>query len=74
MVVPHGDIHVLGNGWPEKPVDAIKAFAGNLKDGLKLVRFGGGGEITKLVCGYMVVDHRLAEVFFPGFQRCSRFG
>jgi AraC-like DNA-binding protein len=63
VVIPHGDIHVLGNGWPEKPVDAIKAFAGNLKEGLKLVRFGGGGEVTKLVCGYMVCDPRLSEIF-----------
>ena len=69
VVVPHGDVHVLGNGWPEKPVDAIKAFAGNLKDGLKLVRFGGGGEITKLVCGYMLMDPQLGEVLLSGLPK-----
>lgn len=66
VVVPHGDAHILGNGWPEKPVDAMKAFAKNLKDGLKLVRFGGGGEVTKLVCGYMVFDSKLSNVFLSG--------
>lgn len=69
VVIPHGDKHLLGNGWPEKPVDAIKAFAGNLKDGLKLVRFGGGGEITKLVCGYMVMDPQLGEVLVAGLPK-----
>jgi AraC-like DNA-binding protein len=69
VLIPHGDVHLLGNGWPEKPVDAIKAFAGNLKDGLKLVRFGGGGEVTKLVCGYMVMDPRLGEVLLAGLPK-----
>ena len=72
VVIPHGDKHVLGNGWPEKPVDAIKAFAGNLKDGLKLVRFGGGGERTKLVCGYMVMDTQLGEVFLAGLPKMMK--
>lgn len=66
VVVPHGDKHVLGNGLSPRPVDAVKAFAGNLKDGLKLVRFGGGGESTKLVCGYMVMDPQLGEVLLTG--------
>src|SRR6185369_17881863 len=28
--------------------------------------FGGGGEITRFVCGYMVCDPRLSEVFLAG--------
>jgi AraC-like DNA-binding protein len=72
VVIPHGDVHTLGNGWPEKPVDAVTTFAGNLKDGLKLVKFGGGGEVTKLVCGYMVVDRALSEVFLAGLPRMMK--
>ena len=69
VVIPHGDKHVLGNGLAPRPVDAVKAFAGNLKDGLKLVRFGGGGETTKLVCGYMVMDRQLGEVMLTGLPK-----
>src|SRR5947209_3137551 len=29
VIFPHGDDHVLGNGSPEKPVDAVKMFAKN---------------------------------------------
>src|SRR5215813_9642871 len=30
VIFPHGDAHMLGNGSPEKPVDALSAFAKNL--------------------------------------------
>jgi len=66
LVIPHGDQHFLGNGAPEKPVDAMKTFAKNLTEGLKLARFGGGGEISRLVCGYMICEPHLSEVFLAG--------
>ena len=66
VVFPHGDPHFLGNGSPEKPVDAFQTFGKNLTQGLKLARFGGGGEITRFVCGYLVCEPRLSEVFLAG--------
>jgi len=66
VVFPHGDPHFLGNGLPEKPVDAFQTFGKNLMQGLKLARFGGGGEITRFVCGYLVCEPRLSEVFLAG--------
>ncbi len=41
-------------------------FAKNLTEGLKLVRFGGGGEITRFVCGFMACKPRLSELFLAG--------
>src|SRR5215475_596461 len=66
VIFPHGDAHILGNGFPETPVDALRAFAKNLTQGLKLVRFGGGGEITRFVCGYLACEPRLSEIFLAG--------
>src|SRR6476469_3249915 len=66
VVFPHGDPHFLGNGSPEKPVDAFQTFGKNLTQGLKLARFGGGGELTKFVCGFLVCEPRLSEVFLAG--------
>lgn len=66
VIVPHGDAHYLGNGSPEKPVDSFVVFAKNLTQGLKVARFGGGGEITRFVCGFMACDPRLSEVFLAG--------
>jgi AraC-like DNA-binding protein len=65
VIFPHGDAHVLGNG-AGKPVDSLKVFAKNLSSGLKVVRYGGGGELTKFVCGYMACDPTLSEVVLAG--------
>jgi AraC-like DNA-binding protein len=69
VIFPHGDDHILGNGKYAKPVDAMKTFAKNLSDGLKLARYGGGGEVTRLVCGYMVCEPRLGEIFLSGLPK-----
>jgi len=66
VIFPHGDAHLLGNGSPEKPVDSFQTFAKNLKEGLKLARFGGGGEITRFVCGFLACEPRLSQVFLAG--------
>lgn len=68
VVLPHGDQHFLGNGVAE-PVDSLKTFGRNLSEGLKLARFGGGGELTRFVCGFMVCEPRLSEVFLAGLPR-----
>lgn len=69
VILPGGDSHLLGNGCSHNPVDSFKAFAKNVAEGLKPVRFGGGGEITRFVCGYMACDRRLCDVFLAGLPR-----
>lgn len=69
VVFPHGDAHWLGNGSPEKPVDSLHTLAKNLTQGIKLARFGGGGEITRFVCGFMACEPRLSEVFLAGLPK-----
>jgi AraC-like DNA-binding protein len=69
VIFPHGDAHVLGNGSPVKPVDPLQTFASNLTKGLKLARFGGGGEITRFVCGFMACEPRLSEIFLAGLPK-----
>lgn len=66
VVFPHGDAHLLGNGAPVTPVDSLRTFTKNLTEGLKLARFGGGGEITRFVCGFLACDPRLSDVFLAG--------
>src|SRR6186713_2966981 len=66
VILPNGDSHFLGNGSPVKPVDSFRTFSKNLSEGLKVVRFGGKGEVTRFVCGYLACDPRLSEVFLAG--------
>lgn len=69
VVFPGGNPHLIGNGFPKRPVDSFRRFAKNVKDGLKAVRFGGGGEITKFVCGYMACDPQLCDVLLAGLPQ-----
>lgn len=69
VIFPHGDQHLLGNGLPEKPVDSFRTFAKSISEGLRPVRFGGGGEVTKFVCGFLACEPRLSDVFLAGLPR-----
>ncbi len=65
VVFPHGDDHDLGNG-EAKAVDSLQTFGANLSQGLKLARFGGGGEVTKFVCGFMACERHLGNLLLSG--------
>jgi AraC-like DNA-binding protein len=66
LIVPHGDAHILGNGPSVTPVDREQVLEQVLSQGLKVSRMGGGGEITKFVCGYMACEPQLSRVFLGG--------
>jgi AraC-like DNA-binding protein len=63
VVMPRGDAHFIGNGAPQRPVDSFATFARNVKEGLRVVQFGGGGEMTRFVCGYMACNPQLCSIF-----------
>lgn len=66
LIVPHGDAHILGNGLPVRPMDRAQVLEQVLSQGLKVSRMGGGGEITKFICGYMACEPQLSRVFLGG--------
>jgi AraC-like DNA-binding protein len=66
VIFPHGDPHFLENGPPTKPVDMANELARISSEGLKLSRSGGGGEVTRFVCGFMACEPRLSQVFLSG--------
>jgi AraC-like DNA-binding protein len=66
VVFPHGDPHIMGNGRDIEPKDNAKLLQQIFAQGLKLARMGGGGEITKFVCGYLVCDPQLSKSFLSG--------
>jgi AraC-like DNA-binding protein len=66
VIFPHGDSHIMENGPRITPVDNASELLRVFSQGLKLARMGGGGEITKFVCGFMTCEPRLAQVFLGG--------
>jgi len=66
VIFPHGDSHIIENGPRTKTVDLTGELARIVAQGLKLSRFGGGGEVTKFICGFMACDPQLSQVFLSG--------
>lgn len=66
VTFPHGDAHVLGNGPDTLHIEASETLSHILNQGLKMARFGGGGELTRVVCGYMAIDPRLCREILTG--------
>lgn len=66
VIFPHGDSHIIGNGARVEPVDQERELHRIFTQGLKLARGGGGGEVTRFVCGYMACDPQLSGVFLAG--------
>ncbi len=69
VIFPHGDPHVLGNGSPVRPVDNELELQRIMSHGLKPARSGGGGELTKYICGYMICDPQLSQMFLGGLPK-----
>jgi len=37
-----------------------------MRSGLNLVQMGGGGDVTRIICGYMACEPRLSQLFLAG--------
>jgi AraC-like DNA-binding protein len=72
VILPHGDPHLVGNGPPVDPVDSFQTFGKHLADGLKVVPYGGGGELTRFVCGFMACDPHLSQTILAGLPPIIR--
>jgi AraC-like DNA-binding protein len=71
VIFPHGDAHILGNGTT-KVVDLEPRMPEVLAQGLKLARAGGGGELTRIICGYMSCDPQLSSELLVGLPPLFR--
>jgi AraC-like DNA-binding protein len=71
IVVPYGDRHVIGGATPAACVSIMTLLDAPPWDVMPLVRHGGGGARTDLVCGYLHSEDPLFDpalrVFPPAF-------
>jgi AraC-like DNA-binding protein len=65
-IVPHGDPHTVTNGAPSEMIDSGAALGEILRGGLTTMRFGGGGEVTRFVCGYFGCERHADRLFLAG--------
>jgi AraC-like DNA-binding protein len=66
LIFPHGDSHTVQSGASRHAVNGESELQRIFSQGLKLTRIGGGGEVARFVCGYMVCERSLSQVFLAG--------
>jgi len=66
VIFPHGDSHFLESGPCAQSLDVEGELQRIFSHGLTLSRFGGGGEVTRFVCGFLVCEPNLSQLFLAG--------
>jgi AraC-like DNA-binding protein len=66
VVFPHGDAHIVASGAAANAVDYEGELHRIMEQGLRVARTGGGGEVTKFVCGYLSCDKELSRILLAG--------
>ena len=72
FMIPHGDAHEMGNGSGAPLIDGEPGLPALLTGGIKRSRFGGGGEETRLICGYLACEAGLIRPVLAGLPRVVR--
>lgn len=66
VVLPRGDAHELSNGPVRELVDASTLLGKILRGSFAPERGGGGGEVTRFVCGYFGCERYADRLFLAG--------
>jgi AraC-like DNA-binding protein len=72
VIIPHGDPHDMGNGHGCETIDSQQALPGILRGEIRQTRIGGGGEPTRLICGYLACEANLVAPLLAGLPRVVR--
>jgi AraC-like DNA-binding protein len=74
IVLPRGDAHVLGSELTAAPTDMARLVGPATADEVPRVSHGGGGEATRLVCGYLACDSALFRTLLAALPRLMIIG
>ena len=70
-IFPHGDAHLMTSS-PGLPPAKGTRLAAVLSRRPRQLTFGGGGATTRIVCGYLACDARLARMLLAGLPSIVR--
>jgi len=69
IVIPSGEAHALGSDLERPRVPGAPLVVKRGPDEVPQVRHGGGGSVTRLVCGYLACDSRLFDSVLAALPR-----
>jgi AraC-like DNA-binding protein len=69
VVLPHGDAHTVSRGSPKTMIESAVPIAEVLSGKPRAVRFGGGGEVTRIICGFFGCERHADRLFLAGLPR-----
>lgn len=72
LIIPQGERHWLSNGAPGDYAEGGQAIRKYLAGDLSVTHGGGGGELTRLVCGYFACDVQAKRLFLAGLPPMIR--
>jgi len=74
ILFPHGDVHVLGSHTGIRPLKITTENVLKLTrpDSIATVQYGGGGNLTRLVCGFFACDEQLSAQLIERLPRIIR--
>ena len=68
VLFPHGDAHLMMSE-PGLPVGSSGRLSTLLARRPRQLRYGGGGETTRFLCGYLACDARLGHMLLAGLPQ-----
>ena len=69
IIIPGGEAHSLGSNLAHPAVPGGQLVIQRGPDEVPQVRHGGGGEVTRLVCGYLACDSSLFDTVLAALPR-----
>ncbi|MDB5808810.1 MAG: hypothetical protein JWN94_932 [Betaproteobacteria bacterium] len=72
LLMPNDETHVMGSDLKAQPISAESLIKPHADGGMLRIEHGGGGETTRLVCGFLACDKRLSKPVLdalPGMLR-----
>jgi AraC-like DNA-binding protein len=70
VILPHGDTHTFSCGAPRTYLNGTETLLRTFgTTDLNLIRYGGGGPVTRFICGYFGCERDAEELFLGGLPR-----
>jgi AraC-like DNA-binding protein len=74
VIVPHGDAHTIRDGQPSSLGSSADAIGHYWSGQVQNARFGGGGRVTRIVCGFFGCERHAAKLFLAGLPPLMKVG